>query len=96
MPPVSREDPTYRLRHSAAHVLAQAVTEMFPGARLGWGPPHDRFENGFYYDFGLPRPLTPGDRGAQPASSPGGPPVPIPDRRRGGGPRPLRGSAVQA
>jgi threonyl-tRNA synthetase len=61
MPPVSREDPTYELRHSAAHVMAQAVTEMFPGARLGWGPPHDRFENGFYYDFDLPRPLTPED-----------------------------------
>ncbi len=61
MPPVSREDPTYRLRHSAAHVLAQAVTEMSPGAKLGWGTPHDRFENGFYYDFGLPPPLTPDD-----------------------------------
>jgi threonyl-tRNA synthetase len=61
MSPVSREDPFYELRHSAAHVLAQAVTEMFPEARLGWGPPHDRFENGFYYDFDLPRPLTPED-----------------------------------
>jgi threonyl-tRNA synthetase len=56
MSPVSREDPSYKLRHSAAHVLAQAVTEMFPGARLGWGPPHGRFENGFYYDFDLPAP----------------------------------------
>ena len=61
MSPVSREDPSYELRHSAAHVLAQAVKEMFPGAKLGWGPPHDRFENGFYYDFELPRPLTPED-----------------------------------
>jgi len=61
MSPVSREDPSYKLRHSAAHVLAQAVTEMFPGTRLGWGPPHDRFENGFYYDFEPPRPLTPED-----------------------------------
>ncbi len=61
MSPVSRKDPSYELRHSAAHVLAQAVTEVFPGARLGWGPPHDRFENGFYYDFDLPRPLTPED-----------------------------------
>ena len=51
MAPVNRQDPTYRLRHSAAHVTAQAVTEMFPEAKLGWGPPHDRFENGFYYDF---------------------------------------------
>jgi len=61
MAPVNRHDPTYRLRHSAAHVMAQAVTEMFPDAKLGWGPPHDRFENGFYYDFELPRPLTPED-----------------------------------
>jgi threonyl-tRNA synthetase len=35
--------------------------ELFPEAKLGWGPPHDRFENGFYYDFDLPRALTPGD-----------------------------------
>jgi threonyl-tRNA synthetase len=49
------------LRHSAAHVMAQAVAEMFPGAKLAWGPPHDRFTNGFYYDFDLPRALTPED-----------------------------------
>jgi len=49
----------YRLRHSASHVMAQAVMEMFPGqARLAIGPP---IENGFYYDFNLPRPLTPED-----------------------------------
>jgi threonyl-tRNA synthetase len=59
--PVDRKDPTYALRHSTAHVLAQAVKEMFPEANLGWGPPHDRFENGFYYDFDLPRALTPED-----------------------------------
>jgi hypothetical protein len=29
---------------------------VFPEAKLGWGPPHDRFENGFYYDFELPAP----------------------------------------
>jgi threonyl-tRNA synthetase len=61
MAPVDREEPSYELRHSAAHVLAQAVKEMVPEAKLGWGPPHDRFENGFYYDFDLPRPLTPED-----------------------------------
>src|SRR5215212_1146437 len=61
MPAVTREDPSYRLRHSTAHVLAQAVKEMFPEAKLAWGPPHDRFENGFYYDFDLPRALTPED-----------------------------------
>ncbi|KAA3646273.1 MAG: threonine--tRNA ligase [Chloroflexi bacterium] len=50
----------YRIRHSAAHIMAQAVMEMFePGeAKLAIGPPID---NGFYYDFDLPRPLTPED-----------------------------------
>ncbi len=61
MSPVNREYPSYALRHSTAHVLAQAVEEIFPGAKLAWGPPHDRFENGFYYDFDLPRALTPED-----------------------------------
>ena len=40
----------YRIRHTAAHVLAQAVLEMYPDAQLGIGPP---IENGFYYDFDL-------------------------------------------
>ncbi len=48
----------YRIRHSAAHVMAQAVLEMFPDARIAIGPPIDE---GFYYDFDLPRPLTPDD-----------------------------------
>jgi threonyl-tRNA synthetase len=49
----------YRIRHSAAHVMAQAVMEMFPGeAKIAIGPP---IEDGFYYDFDLPRPLTPED-----------------------------------
>ena len=61
MSPVDREDPSYNLRHSTAHVMAQAVKEMFPGAKLAWGPPHDRFENGFYYDFDLSHSLTPED-----------------------------------
>lgn len=46
------------LRHSAAHVLAAAVLEMFPEAKLGTGP---ATENGFYYDFELPRTLIPED-----------------------------------
>ena len=41
----------YVIRHSTAHVLAQAVLELFPGATFGIGPP---VENGFYYDFELP------------------------------------------
>lgn len=44
----------YRLRHSAAHLMAQAVTELFPGAKLSIGPP---IENGFYYDIDFPTPL---------------------------------------
>ncbi len=47
-----------RIRHSAAHVMAQAVLEKFPTARLAIGP---AIEDGFYYDFDLPRPLTPED-----------------------------------
>ncbi len=47
-----------RLRHSTAHVMAQAVLEMFPEGKLAFGPP---IEDGFYYDFDLPRTLTPED-----------------------------------
>ncbi|MEE9585041.1 MAG: threonine--tRNA ligase [Candidatus Brocadiales bacterium] len=43
------------LRHSTAHIMAQAVCRLFPGAKLGVGP---TIENGFYYDFHLERPLT--------------------------------------
>src|SRR4029450_6757851 len=46
------------MRHSAAHVLAEAVLDLFPGTKLGIGPV---IEDGFYYDFLLPRPLTPDD-----------------------------------
>jgi threonyl-tRNA synthetase len=49
------------MRHSTAHVMAEAVLELFPDARLGIGP---ATENGFYYDFALPRPLTPDDLAA--------------------------------
>ncbi len=48
----------YRLRHSAAHVMAQAVLGKFPDGKVGIGPP---IQDGFYYDFDLPRPLTPDD-----------------------------------
>jgi threonyl-tRNA synthetase len=48
----------YKIRHSAAHIMAQAVVEMFPEAKYTIGPP---IENGFYYDFDLPRALTPED-----------------------------------
>ncbi len=55
------EERLFRMRHSAAHVLAEAILEMFPEAKYAIGPPVD---NGFYYDFDLPRPLTPDDLGA--------------------------------
>ncbi|MCW5936360.1 MAG: threonine--tRNA ligase [Fimbriimonadaceae bacterium] len=44
----------YKLRHSAAHLMAQAVTELYPGAKLSIGPP---IENGFYYDIEFPAPI---------------------------------------
>jgi threonyl-tRNA synthetase len=46
------------LRHSTAHVMAQAVQDLFPDARLGIGPP---IENGFYYDFDVATPFAPDD-----------------------------------
>ncbi len=58
--PVPAASPEGRavIRHSTAHVLAQAVQDLFPGTRLGIGPP---VENGFYYDFAPERPFTPED-----------------------------------
>jgi threonyl-tRNA synthetase len=50
-----KEERLNRMRHSAAHVLAEAIVELMPEAELGIGPPID---DGFYYDFRLPRPLT--------------------------------------
>jgi len=47
-----------RMRHSTSHIMAEAVQYLFPGAKFGIGP---TIENGFYYDFELPRPLTPDD-----------------------------------
>ena len=55
---ISSDDGRAILRHSTAHVLAQAVQELFPHARLGIGPP---VENGFYYDFDVPAPFGPDD-----------------------------------
>jgi threonyl-tRNA synthetase len=52
------ESKLFKKRHSCAHVLAQAVLEMFPEAKFGIGPV---IENGFYYDFDLPRTLIPED-----------------------------------
>jgi len=55
---IASDDGRYILRHSAAHVMAQAVQKLFPQAKLGIGPP---VENGFYYDFDVDRPFTPED-----------------------------------
>jgi threonyl-tRNA synthetase len=52
------EDHLAAMRHSAAHMMAAAVLEIFPDAKLGIGP---AIKDGFYYDFDLPRPLTPAD-----------------------------------
>jgi threonyl-tRNA synthetase len=49
------ESKLYKIRHSAAHVMAQAVLEKFPEAKYTIGPP---VENGFYYDFELPEPIS--------------------------------------
>jgi threonyl-tRNA synthetase len=49
------------MRHSTAHVMAEAVLDLFEGAKLGIGP---AIADGFYYDFELPRPLTPQDLAA--------------------------------
>ena len=46
------------MRHSAAHLMAEAVQESFPEVKFAIGP---AIENGFYYDFDLPRPLSPDD-----------------------------------
>ena len=63
--PASEQDRLYRVRHSIAHIMAQAVLERYPEAGVGIGPP---IENGFYYDFdlgtgddGRPRTFTPED-----------------------------------
>jgi threonyl-tRNA synthetase len=61
MPRVGRgrsEEDLVPLRHSAAHIMAGAVLDLFPAARLGIGP---AIKDGFYYDFELPRALTPED-----------------------------------
>src|SRR6185503_11151079 len=54
----NKADYLYKLRHSAAHVLAQAVKELFPETKLTIGPPT---EDGFYYDFDSPHRFVPED-----------------------------------
>jgi threonyl-tRNA synthetase len=55
---IASQDGLTIMRHSAAHVMAQAVQELFPAAKLGIGPP---VENGFYYDFDVDEPFDPED-----------------------------------
>jgi threonyl-tRNA synthetase len=54
MPETYEQSHLYKLRHSAAHLMAQALTELFPGIKLAIGPP---IENGFYYDVEPPEPI---------------------------------------
>jgi threonyl-tRNA synthetase len=56
--PIDTDEGRAVLRHSTAHVLAQAVQRLFPAAKLGIGPP---IANGFYYDFDVAQPFTPDD-----------------------------------
>jgi threonyl-tRNA synthetase len=56
--PADSDDGRAVIRHSSAHVMAQAVQQIFPVAKLGIGPP---IENGFYYDFDVPQPFAPDD-----------------------------------
>ena len=53
-----KDEQVARMRHSASHIMAEAVQCLFPGAKFGIGP---MIENGFYYDFELPRALAPDD-----------------------------------
>lgn len=55
---LAKDEELFKKRHSLAHVMAEAVLQMFPTAQIAIGPP---VEDGFYYDFELPRPLTPED-----------------------------------
>jgi len=57
-PSLPRQERLRRIRHSASHIMAQAVRELFPTVKLAIGPPID---NGFYYDMELPRSLTDAD-----------------------------------
>src|SRR5207302_5647752 len=54
----SSGDPLETLRHSAAHLLAAAVTELYPDARYGIGP---AVQDGFYYDFAFSKPISESD-----------------------------------
>ena len=49
------ENIRYKIRHSTAHIMAEAVTNLFPGTKIGMGPPT---ENVFYYDFDCPKSLS--------------------------------------
>src|SRR5277367_5664580 len=51
-------DALYVLRHSSAHLLAEAVRRLYPGVKIAIGPP---IENGFYYDFEFPEPISDAD-----------------------------------
>jgi threonyl-tRNA synthetase len=58
LPEKQENEALHKIRHSLAHVMAQAVQELYPGTRLGFGP---AIEDGFYYDFLFPEPISDGD-----------------------------------
>jgi len=55
------DDPLHVMRHSTAHLLAAAVTELYPDAKYGIGPP---VQDGFYYDFEFSKPVSESELGA--------------------------------
>src|SRR5262249_10674278 len=59
-------DALYVLRHSSAHLLAEAVRRLYPGVKIAIGPP---IANGFYYDFEFPQPISETDREGSEAGS---------------------------
>ena len=85
------------IRHSASHVLAEAVQKLYPGTKFGIGP---AIEDGFYYDFQLPGPIQPEDLPAIEKEMrriiSGGAGVPASRGVQGGGEEGLRGPALQA
>ncbi len=85
-------DALFVLRHSTAHLLAEAVMRLHPGVKIAIGPP---IADGFYYDFEFPEPISDvrprGDRGGDPPRDRGGPRVDARGALSGRRDRPLRG-----
>ena len=87
----------HAMRHSAAHVMADAVLKLFPEAKMGIGPPT---QDGFYYDFDVSRPFTPEDleriEGLMREAMSGGLPLRARGTEQAAGSGLVRGPAIQA